>query len=122
MATKTPHLTFPGSISLEHAGEPSPENAAAEIRDLVATLNARSPTVLLGIVREIQARFAHEYLRPSEAAAYLKSSASTLAKRRLNGGGPRFTRIGRAVRYRRSDLDDFMAASLRRTTFDAAAP
>ncbi|RXH05805.1 helix-turn-helix transcriptional regulator [Bradyrhizobium vignae] len=50
------------------------------------------------------------YLNPKEAAAYLKSSTSTLAKRRLSGSGPRFTRIGRAIRYRKSDLDDFMGA------------
>jgi predicted DNA-binding transcriptional regulator AlpA len=49
------------------------------------------------------------YLTPREAAAYLKSSPSTLAKRRLCGDGPKFCRIGRAVRYRTSDLEDFMA-------------
>ncbi|QIG97188.1 helix-turn-helix transcriptional regulator [Bradyrhizobium sp. 6(2017)] len=58
------------------------------------------------------------YLNPKEAAAYLKSSTSTLAKRRLSGSGPRFTRIGRAIRYRKSDLDEFMASSLRQSTFD----
>jgi hypothetical protein len=51
------------------------------------------------------------YFTALEAAAYLKSSTSTLAKRRLYGGGPAFCRIGRAVRYRRADLDVFMARS-----------
>jgi hypothetical protein len=50
-----------------------------------------------------------EFLRPPEAAAYLKSSVSTLAKLRLYGGGPVFCRIGRAIRYRKTDLDDFMS-------------
>jgi excisionase family DNA binding protein len=49
------------------------------------------------------------YLTPREAAAYLKSSTSTLAKRRLRGRGPKFSRIGRAIRYRKLDLDEFMA-------------
>jgi excisionase family DNA binding protein len=40
-----------------------------------------------------------------EAAQYLKTSTSTLAKRRVHGTGPRFVRIGRMVRYRRADLD-----------------
>jgi excisionase family DNA binding protein len=52
------------------------------------------------------------YLSPRQAAAYLNSSPSTLAKLRCTGGGPAFTRIGRAVRYRRSDLDAWMAARL----------
>jgi predicted DNA-binding transcriptional regulator AlpA len=52
------------------------------------------------------------YLNPREAAQHLNSSPSTLAKLRLYGGGPRFTRIGRAVRYRRIDLDDFMEKNL----------
>jgi excisionase family DNA binding protein len=62
------------------------------------------------------------YLTPHQAAEYLNSSASTLAKRRLYGGGPRFTRIGRAVRYRKSDLDEFMALNLQRSTFERAEP
>jgi predicted DNA-binding transcriptional regulator AlpA len=51
------------------------------------------------------------YLNPMEAAEYLRSSKSTLAKRRLKGDGPAFVRIGRAVRYRQSDLDCWMDAS-----------
>jgi hypothetical protein len=39
------------------------------------------------------------YFRPREAADYLRSSESTLAKKRLNGDGPPFVRIGRAIRY-----------------------
>jgi hypothetical protein len=58
------------------------------------------------------------YLKPTQAAVYLNSSTSTLAKRRLYGGGPRFSRIGRAVRYAKSDLDQFMAASTVTSTSD----
>ena len=57
-----------------------------------------------------------DYMTPHEAADYLKSSTSTLAKRRLNGDGPNFTRIGRAIRYRRVDLDAWMAARLTGST------
>lgn len=50
------------------------------------------------------------YLSSPEAAKYLRCSASTLAKLRVYGGGPVFTRIGvKAVRYRREDLDAYMA-------------
>jgi excisionase family DNA binding protein len=56
------------------------------------------------------------YFKPHEAAEYLRSSASTLAKKRLNGDGPAFVRIGRAIRYRRSDLDAWMSSSIRTST------
>jgi hypothetical protein len=49
------------------------------------------------------------YFTPREAAVYIKSSTSTLAKCRLRGNGPKFSRIGRAIRYRKLDLDEFMA-------------
>src|ERR1035437_3674173 len=38
-----------------------------------------------------------EYFKPKGAADYLNSSTSTLAKRRLSGGGPKWSRIGTAV-------------------------
>jgi excisionase family DNA binding protein len=56
------------------------------------------------------------YLTPREAAEYLRSSTSTLAKRRLLGSVPAFVRIGRAIRYRKSDLDRWMNGS---TTIDS---
>jgi excisionase family DNA binding protein len=58
------------------------------------------------------------YYTAEEAAAYLRSSPSTLAKLRLHGGGPIFTRIGRVIRYRRSDLDRWMSSKLARSTSD----
>ena len=61
------------------------------------------------------------YMTPYEAAEYLRSSPSMLAKRRLFGGGPVFVRIGKAVRYRRSDLDAWMAATARRSTSETSA-
>jgi excisionase family DNA binding protein len=53
-----------------------------------------------------------DYLWPAEAAQYLRSSTSTLAKLRVYGGGPDFTRIGKAIRYRRDDLDAWMTSGL----------
>ena len=51
------------------------------------------------------------YFTPKEAAEFLRTSTSTLAKRRLNGDGPKYCRIGRAIRYLKSDLDEYMARS-----------
>lgn len=56
------------------------------------------------------------YLKPREAAEYLRSSPSTLAKARMYKRGPAFVRIGRAVRYRQSDLDAWMSASVSPST------
>jgi hypothetical protein len=61
------------------------------------------------------------YMTPQEAAAYLKTSTSTLAKRRIFGGPNAipFSKSGKMVRYRKSDLDAHMAENRRRTTSDA---
>jgi excisionase family DNA binding protein len=63
------------------------------------------------------------YLTPREAAEYLRSSTSTLAKARLTKRGPAFVRIGRAVRYRKSDIDAWMSTSVVRHAdrFDSAS-
>ena len=43
-----------------------------------------------------------------EAALYLGLAVSTLNKWRCHGGGPQFLKLGRAVRYRKDDLDRFL--------------
>ena len=57
-----------------------------------------------------------EIVDTTEAAKRLGLSASTLNKLRLTGGGPRFATLGRAIRYRVSDLDAWVAARLRENT------
>jgi predicted DNA-binding transcriptional regulator AlpA len=61
----------------------------------------------------------NEILKPVDAAVYLQLSASSLAKLRLYGTGPRYTKAGRAVRYRRSDLDAWINARYADSTTDA---
>ncbi|MFL5174999.1 MAG: helix-turn-helix domain-containing protein [Microvirga sp.] len=55
-------------------------------------------------------------MTPKEAADYVRSSPSTLAKRRITGQLPNFSRIGKAIRYRRADLDAWMTGNVRRST------
>jgi len=43
-----------------------------------------------------------------EAADYLGLAVSTLNKWRVYGGGPRFLKLGRSIRYRLSDLETFL--------------
>lgn len=53
-------------------------------------------------------------MTPDEAAAYMSVAAKTLANWRYIGIGPPYYKIGAGVRYRRSDLDAFIAANERR--------
>lgn len=50
-----------------------------------------------------------EILTTAEAAALLKCSKQYLEGARLRGDGPRFSKIGRMVRYRRSSLLEWLA-------------
>lgn len=53
-----------------------------------------------------------------EAAQDLRVSISFLAKARMNGTGPAFIRLGRAIRYSQDALDAFKAAQTRSSTSD----
>ena len=48
-------------------------------------------------------------LNTGGAAHYLGLAESTLEKARVTGSGPRYLKLNRAVRYRVSDLDAWMA-------------
>jgi len=61
-----------------------------------------------------------DYMTPKEAADYVRSSTTTLAKRRITGQLPNFSRIGKAIRYRRADLDTWMTGNVRRSTSDTS--
>ena len=49
-----------------------------------------------------------ENLRPDEAASYLRTSERTLARWRNQRIGPPWVRAGRAVLYRRKDLEEWL--------------
>ena len=55
-------------------------------------------------------------LKTHEAASRLALSHRTLEKLRRRGDGPLFVKIGRAVRYRPSDLDRWLASMERTST------
>lgn len=58
-------------------------------------------------------------LYPRDAAALLGVSLSWLAKSRLRGDGPLFVKLGRAVRYPRSSLLDYIRSRTRVSTSEA---
>lgn len=47
-------------------------------------------------------------LTAAEAAQYLRLSISTLAKMRLTGSGPTYSKLGRRVVYSMNDLDQWV--------------
>lgn len=60
------------------------------------------------------------YLTVEEAAKYLRLSKIFLDKARLTGGLVPFVKIGRTVRYRKSDLDALAERELRQSTSQEA--
>jgi len=57
-----------------------------------------------------------DVLRTNEAAGYIGLRKSTLEAWRCRGGGPIFLKLGKAVRYRKEDLDAFISARTRTST------
>jgi predicted DNA-binding transcriptional regulator AlpA len=66
--------------------------------------------------------FASETLLDTAAAATrLGVSSSFLAKARMRGDGPRYRKLGRAVRYAQADLDHWLLARSRTSTAEQMA-
>jgi predicted DNA-binding transcriptional regulator AlpA len=55
-------------------------------------------------------------LKEKPAAAYITRSVSSLRRGRKDGTGPKFVRIGRSIRYLKSELDAYIAARVALTT------
>ena len=53
---------------------------------------------------------------PIEAATFLNVSKSWLAKLRVNGDGPKYIKLGKAVRYREDELLAWQSANERVST------
>jgi len=61
------------------------------------------------------------YLDTKAAAKHCGVGKSTLEKLRLTGGGPRYFKPSRAVRYLAADLDAWMESRARNSTSDSGA-
>jgi len=55
-------------------------------------------------------------LTPKQAAGYLNVAEISLAKWRVDGSGPEYFKLGRAVRYRIDCLDAWLEERLQRST------
>ena len=63
-----------------------------------------------------------EYMTPAQLAALTGMRLQTLAAWRCRGGGPPFTRLGSAIRYSRTAVNDWLASRTGNSTaqLDAA--
>lgn len=55
-------------------------------------------------------------LTPTELGVMLNKTPASLAQWRYLGVGPRFVKIGRAVRYREADVSTWLSAQTRQRT------
>ena len=62
-----------------------------------------------------------ELVDENEASSILAVSVRSLQTWRVTGGGPNYVKLGRAVRYRRSDLLTWIAANTRTSTSSTAS-
>jgi Helix-turn-helix domain len=58
------------------------------------------------------------YLRTPEAARFIGVSPRTLEKRRIEGNGPRYSKIGGRVLYAVKDLRKYVESGAKRSTSD----
>lgn len=56
----------------------------------------------------------------TETARLVRLSKPTLERLRITGDGPPFLKLGRAVRYRKADVDGWLASRLVRSTSQEA--
>lgn len=59
-------------------------------------------------------------LTTEEAAGQLGWATNTLEKKRVYGQGPRYLKLGRSVRYREEDIQEWLAARLISSTSEKA--
>ncbi|MEP3014366.1 helix-turn-helix domain-containing protein [Roseibium polysiphoniae] len=62
-----------------------------------------------------------QLLTEVQAAEALNLSVRTLQAWRVRGSGPNFVKLSRAVRYRVTDLDDWLNANCRGSTSETEA-
>jgi predicted DNA-binding transcriptional regulator AlpA len=68
----------------------------------------------------VLARSPRPPLTTTDAAIYTGQAASTLNKLRVYGGGPRFIKFGKSVRYDPDDLDAWIDSRKRSSTSEQA--
>ena len=72
-------------------------------------------------LRAYESDYFSQLINEKEAALFLGYTIRALQNWRLRGGGPRFVKVSaRSIRYRRSDLNDWIESKLVSSTSEAA--
>jgi excisionase family DNA binding protein len=74
------------------------------------------------IARAANAKKGSPFLTTDQAAHYVGLSRRTLEKMRTAGGGPRFRKHGRYVRYHIDDLDEWSDEHVKTSTSEPDRP
>ena len=83
-------------------------------------MSAPQPSITRDQLRDLLAEAMPREVFDTEGAAdYLCVSRQLLELLRVDGGGPRFAKLGRLVRYRRAALDEWVVQHERAHTSEA---
>jgi len=63
----------------------------------------------------------NEYLTTAELARLTKTQPQTWRRKRWEGGGPKFVKLGSRILYRRADIDEYLAERTFASTSEASA-
>lgn len=100
------------------------ENRAHTKSDMRPSRSAESDLVSESVAVQVAvsgAQGSREWMRVREAAAYIGLSKSMLDKLRMDDGGPVYSKLGRTVVYRRSDLEAWAGGRSKSSTWSTAA-
>ena len=62
-----------------------------------------------------------DVMNTKEAAGSVRLGKPTLERFRISGDGPVYVKLGSAVRYRKADLDAWLASRVTRSTSEGSA-
>ncbi len=75
-------------------------------------------TIAARVAEELQKVAVRDVMTTEQAADYLSMSKQRLEIWRHEGKGPCFIKLSRMVRYRREDMDEWLAEHVRSSTID----
>ena len=109
-------------MAASHAGNPARDAGSASEERSLGERSSGGPATrgpALDAERSAEEVVVNEtMLTTVEAAQYCGLSPRTLEKRRTKQAGPRFVKLGRLVKYRLRDLEEWIAQSVRISTSD----
>ena len=79
------------------------------------TINLKDFNLTLGEFLELQEKKQHikkEWLSPDEVSKEYGFSKSTLAKNRMANKGIKYSKVGKYIKYKRTDIESFLNSNI----------